>query len=155
MTHSTMFQSFLKQIGAVCVDSIKVDTLIIRPKMRITCRLTRSGPHISRTKSSSPQRSTSNIQTPMSCLPQRCARQLLREPFQRGSIPLFLTPAFSPSRAQCFSTTSPAQSRVGGAAISIPPEVSLSLVDLPKSMSRTRGKDIPTMAAHIKGPKGM
>ncbi|KAJ5899370.1 Ribosomal protein L6 bacterial-type [Penicillium taxi] len=90
----------------------------------------------------------------MSCLSHRCARQLLKEPFQRGSLPLFLTPAFSPARAQCFSTTSPAQSRVGGASISVPPEVSLKLVDLPTSSSRTRGKDVPTVAAHIKGPKG-
>ncbi|KAJ5173323.1 hypothetical protein N7492_005916 [Penicillium capsulatum] len=91
----------------------------------------------------------------MSCLPQRCARQLLREPFQRGSLPLFLTPAFSPARAQCFSTTTPAQSRVGGAAISVPPEVSLDIVDLPKNLSRTRGKDIPKVSAQIKGPRGM
>lgn len=90
----------------------------------------------------------------MSCLPQRCARQLLREPFQRGSLPLFLTPAFSPSRAQ-FSTTSPAQSRIGGSAISVPPEVSLTLIDLPKSLTQGRGKDVPKFAAQIKGPKGM
>ncbi|KAJ5129473.1 uncharacterized protein N7515_005512 [Penicillium bovifimosum] len=86
-------------------------------------------------------------------IPQRCARQLLREPFQRGSLPIFLAPAFSP-RTQCFSTTTPAQSRVGGAAISIPPEVSFNLVDLPAGLSRTRGKDIPKFAAEIKGPKG-
>ncbi|KAJ5168583.1 Ribosomal protein L6 bacterial-type [Penicillium canariense] len=90
----------------------------------------------------------------MFCLPQRCARQLLREPLQRGSLPLFLTPAFSPSRAQCFSTTSPMQSRVGGAAISVPPEVSLNLIDIPKSLTRTRGKDVPKFTAQIKGPKG-
>ncbi|OQD73895.1 hypothetical protein PENDEC_c013G01656 [Penicillium decumbens] len=90
----------------------------------------------------------------MSFLPQRCARQLLREPFQRRSLPLFLTPAFSPSPAQCFSTTSPMKSRVGGAPISVPPEVTLSLVDLPKTLVRARGKDVPKLAAHIKGPKG-
>jgi len=97
------------------------------------------------------QTSTPNI---MSFLPQRCARQLLREPFQRRSLPLFLTPAFSPSPAQCFSTTSPMKSRVGGAPISVPPEVTLSLVDLPKTLVRARGKDVPKLAAHIKGPKG-
>lgn len=91
----------------------------------------------------------------MSCLPQRCARQLLREPFQRGSLPLFLTPAFSPSRTQCFSISSPMQSRVGGAAISVPPEVSLNLVDIPKSATGARGKDVPKFEALIKGPKGM
>lgn len=85
-------------------------------------------------------------------IPQRCARQLLREASQRSSLPIFLAPAFSP---RAFSTTSPAQSRVGGAAISIPPEVSFKLVDLPKSLVRTRGKDIPKYAAEIKGPRGM
>ncbi|KAJ5955884.1 hypothetical protein ACN42_g1209 [Penicillium freii] len=90
----------------------------------------------------------------MSCsIPQRCARQLLREPFQRGPLPIFLAPAFSP-RTQCFSTTSPAQSRVGGAALSIPPEVSFKLIDIPATLSRTRGKDIPKFMAEIKGPKG-
>ncbi|KAJ5991122.1 hypothetical protein N7499_011666 [Penicillium canescens] len=84
-------------------------------------------------------------------IPQRCARQLLREASQRSSLPIFLAPAFSP---RAFSTTSPAQSRVGGAAISIPPEVSFKLVDLPKSLVRTRGKDIPKYAAEIKGPRG-
>ncbi|KAJ5105760.1 Ribosomal protein L6 bacterial-type [Penicillium alfredii] len=87
-------------------------------------------------------------------IPQRCARQLLRAPVQRSSLPLFLTPAFSPARAQCFSTTSPMQSRVGANAITFPSEVSLSFVDLPKPMTRTRGKDIPTHAAKITGPRG-
>jgi hypothetical protein len=85
-------------------------------------------------------------------IPQRCARQLFREISQRSSVPVFLAPAFSP---RAFSTTSPAQSRVGGAAISIPPEVSFKLVDLPKSLIRTRGKDVPKYAAQIKGPRGM
>jgi hypothetical protein len=47
------------------------------------------------------------------------------------------------------------QSRVGGAAISVPPEVSLTLVDIPKSATRVRGKDVPKFTAEIKGPKGM
>lgn len=47
------------------------------------------------------------------------------------------------------------QSRVGGAAISVPPEVSLNLVDIPKTAARARGKDVPKFTAQIKGPKGM
>jgi hypothetical protein len=47
------------------------------------------------------------------------------------------------------------QSRVGGTAISVPPEVSLNLVDIPKSTTRVRGKDVPKFTAEIKGPKGM
>lgn len=47
------------------------------------------------------------------------------------------------------------QSRVGGAAISVPPEVSLNFVDLPKPATAARGKDVPKFEALIKGPKGM
>ena len=104
-------------------------------------------------KIQSPQSSQPQRRAIMS-LPQRCARQLLREPFQRGSLPIFLAPAFSQPRSQCFSTTSPAQSRVGGAPITIPPEVSFKLVDIPETLTRTRGKDIPKFAAEIKGPRG-
>ncbi|KAJ5164421.1 uncharacterized protein N7500_006251 [Penicillium coprophilum] len=35
-----------------------------------------------------------------------------------------------------------------------PPEVSFKLIDLPTTLSRTRGKDIPKVMAEIKGPKG-
>lgn len=121
----------------------------------ITCTLTLIGQKPSATKSrkSATQHSTLTQRATMSAsIPQRCARQLLREASQRSSLPIFLAPAFSP---RAFSTTSPAQSRVGGAAISIPPEVSFKLVDLPKSLVRTRGKDIPKYAAEIKGPRGM
>lgn len=47
------------------------------------------------------------------------------------------------------------QSRVGGTAISVPPEVSFNLVDIPKSATSARGKDVPKFEALIKGPKGM
>lgn len=73
----------------------------------------------------------------------------------RNSLPVFLAPAFShPLRAQCFSTTSSAQSRVGGASISIPPEVSLNFIDLPQAKTRGRAKEIPKTAIEIKGPLG-
>ena len=91
----------------------------------------------------------------MSFLSPHCTREILWKSSQRCSLPLFLTPAFSTSRAQCFSTTIPAHSRIGGAPISVPLEVSLNLVDLPEASVRTRGKDIPKFAAHIKGPKGV
>ncbi|KAL4896163.1 ribosomal protein L6, alpha-beta domain-containing protein [Aspergillus ambiguus] len=88
-------------------------------------------------------------------LTQSCFRQLARSPLRQGPLPVFLAPAFSPfSKAQSFSTTSPTQSRVGGAAISIPPEVSLKFVDLPQTQVRTRSKEIPKTAIEVKGPLG-
>lgn len=51
----------------------------------------------------------------------------------------------------------PTQSRVGRSAIRVPPEVSLDFVDLPESIERSkksRGADIPTTAAVVKGPLG-
>ncbi|KAJ5256489.1 hypothetical protein N7505_011640 [Penicillium chrysogenum] len=35
-----------------------------------------------------------------------------------------------------------------------PPEVSFKLIDIPATLARTRGKDIPKFVAEIKGPKG-
>ncbi|KAL2012305.1 hypothetical protein VTN00DRAFT_5023 [Thermoascus crustaceus] len=92
----------------------------------------------------------------MSCAVSRsCFRQLLRDPVRNTSLPAFLVPAFSqPLRAQCFSTTSPAQSRVGGAPISIPPEVSLKFIDLPQTQVRGRAKETPKTAIEVNGPKG-
>ena len=90
-----------------------------------------------------------------SSIPQSCLRQFSRTSFRQGALPTFLTPAFSlPQRTQCFSTTAPAQSRVGGAAISVPPEVSLNFIDLPQTQVRGRTKEIPKTAIEVKGPLG-
>ncbi|EYE92141.1 mitochondrial 54S ribosomal protein uL6m [Aspergillus ruber CBS 135680] len=92
----------------------------------------------------------------MSCsIPQSCLRQLSRNTLKQGFLPAFTSPAASLSRrTQCFSTTAPAQSRVGGAAISVPPEVSLSFIDLPQTQARGRTKEVPKTAVEIKGPLG-
>ncbi|KAI9046223.1 mitochondrial 54S ribosomal protein uL6m [Aspergillus affinis] len=87
-------------------------------------------------------------------LAQSCFRQLSRSPLKQGSLPVFLAPAFSSQRTQCFSTTSPTQSRVGGAALSIPPEVSLKFVDLPQTQLRGMAKEKPKVAIEVKGPLG-
>ncbi|KAE8132589.1 ribosomal protein L6, alpha-beta domain-containing protein [Aspergillus pseudotamarii] len=88
-------------------------------------------------------------------LTQNCFKQLSRGPLRQGSLPLYLAPAFSyPQRAQPFSTTSPTQSRVGGAPISVPPEVSLKFIDLPQTQVRGLAKDIPKTAIEVKGPLG-
>ncbi|PWY83746.1 60S ribosomal protein L6 [Aspergillus sclerotioniger CBS 115572] len=92
----------------------------------------------------------------MSCsLTQSCFRQLARSPLRQGPLPVFLAPAFShPLRTQPFSTTSPAQSRVGGAAISVPPEVSLKFIDLPQPKTKAKSIDFPNRAIEVKGPLG-
>ncbi|KAK2734347.1 hypothetical protein FQN55_002803 [Onygenales sp. PD_40] len=86
-----------------------------------------------------------------------CYRQLLREPLRTNSLPAFLIPAFSlPPQSRSFSATSPSQSRIGSAALSIPSEVSLKFIDLPitKVPLPGRGKDIPTTAVDVTGPLG-
>lgn len=87
---------------------------------------------------------------------RRCLTRLLRDPARGYSIPTFLVPAFSqPSRAQCFSSTAPAPSRIGGTPISIPPEVTLNLIDLPRTQLRGRAKEAPTTAIEVSGPLGI
>ncbi|KMP01264.1 54S ribosomal protein L6 [Coccidioides immitis RMSCC 2394] len=86
-----------------------------------------------------------------------CYRQLLRESARVNSLPAFLIPAFSlPQRSQTFSTSAATQSRIGSAPISVPPEVSLKFIDLPKSGATTRvtAADTPAMAVEVSGPLG-
>ncbi|KAA8644514.1 hypothetical protein EYZ11_004603 [Aspergillus tanneri] len=91
----------------------------------------------------------------MSCsMTQSCFRQLTRGPWKQGSLPIFLAPAFSLQQTQCFSTTSPTQSRVGGAPLSIPPSVSLKFIDLPQTEVRGKAKERPKSAIEVKGPLG-
>lgn len=94
--------------------------------------------------------------TTMSCAAsQRCLVQLLREPLRQKSVPAFLVPALSqPLRAQCFSTTSAVRSRIGGAPVSVPPEVKLNFIDLPQTQLRGRSKEIPKQAIEVEGPLG-
>ncbi|KAL1955758.1 hypothetical protein VTO42DRAFT_8156 [Malbranchea cinnamomea] len=81
--------------------------------------------------------------------------QLLRESVRVNSLPAFLIPAFAhPNPHQSFSTSAPRQSRIGAAPLSIPPEVSLRFIDLPKVAAKSRTADIPTTAVEVTGPKG-
>ncbi|KAL4885660.1 ribosomal protein L6, alpha-beta domain-containing protein [Aspergillus karnatakaensis] len=85
-----------------------------------------------------------------SFLPQSCFRQLAR-----GSLTKRLPiPPLRAQQTQLFSTTPRAQSRVGGAAISVPPEVSLKFIDLPQTEARGQAKDQPKVAIEIAGPLG-
>ncbi|PGH07793.1 hypothetical protein AJ79_06181 [Helicocarpus griseus UAMH5409] len=85
-----------------------------------------------------------------------CFKQLLRDPLRTNSLPAFLLPAFSLPNRHSFSTSTPAQSRVGSSPLSIPSEVSLKFIDLPvaKNVTVRQGKDIPTTAVEVTGPLG-
>ncbi|KAL4795092.1 ribosomal protein L6, alpha-beta domain-containing protein [Aspergillus venezuelensis] len=81
-------------------------------------------------------------------LSQSCLRQLTRGP-------IFKTTPFSRAQpSQCFSTTPRVQSRIGGAAISIPQEVSLKFIDLPQTQARGSSEIPPKTAIEVTGPLG-
>ncbi|KAL4804363.1 ribosomal protein L6, alpha-beta domain-containing protein [Aspergillus unguis] len=86
-------------------------------------------------------------------LPQTCLRQLARGSLRQRS-PAFPAPLSRSQPTQFFSTTPRAQSRVGGAAISVPPEVSLKFIDLPQTEVRGGSKDQPKTAIEVNGPLG-
>ncbi|KAL4865599.1 hypothetical protein BDV12DRAFT_147706 [Aspergillus spectabilis] len=88
-----------------------------------------------------------------SFLPQSCFRQLARGSLTKKT-PSFPSPLSRSQQTQPFSSTPRAQSRVGGAAISVPPEVSLKFIDLPQVEARGKNKDQPKTAIEIKGPLG-
>ncbi|KAF7511057.1 hypothetical protein GJ744_005288 [Endocarpon pusillum] len=92
----------------------------------------------------------------MSCpAVHRSLRRLVREPQTASLVPVFLLPCLAkPYQARSFSCSAASYSRVGGAAISIPPEVSLRFFDLPKSNVRSRAKDVPVSAVEVAGPLG-
>lgn len=92
----------------------------------------------------------------MSCqIASGSLRRLVRESSTYGSLPVFLLPCLTRShQARTFSSSRASHSRIGSAAIPIPPEVSLRFFDLPKSNVRSRKKDVPVSAVEVAGPLG-
>lgn len=85
---------------------------------------------------------------------RRCARSLLAPSQPKtDSLPLFLLPAFqAPAAARGFASTSPCQSKIGSAPLSIPPGVTFKVI--PPS-ARERGARAQAMSTvQIKGPLG-
>ncbi|KAH7093287.1 mitochondrial 54S ribosomal protein YmL16 [Paraphoma chrysanthemicola] len=85
---------------------------------------------------------------------RRCAQCAARLPIkQSDSIPTFLLPAFARSPAsRSFTTTSPWQSKIGSAPLSVPQGVTLNII-----APSTKGRGTRTQAmstAQIKGPLG-
>jgi len=82
-------------------------------------------------------------------------QKLATENYSSRQIPSFLIPSLVNGQSQrSFSTSRASQSRIGGAAINVPPEVSLRFYDLPKSNVRSRKTDVPTSAVEVVGPLG-
>ncbi|KAJ4295362.1 54S ribosomal protein L6 mitochondrial [Kalmusia sp. IMI 367209] len=85
---------------------------------------------------------------------RRCARSILAPlPPPTDSIPLFLLPAFqAPAAVRSFATTSPCQSKIGSAPLSVPPGVTFTVIP-PSARGRgTRAQAMSTV--QIKGPLG-
>ncbi|PYH44126.1 mitochondrial 54S ribosomal protein uL6m [Aspergillus saccharolyticus JOP 1030-1] len=88
-------------------------------------------------------------------LAQSCLRQFARGSLGAGAAAARSGAAFAlPLRTQSFSTTSPTQSRKGGAPITVPPEVSLKFIDLPVVAARGNAQEAPKVAIEVKGPLG-
>jgi large subunit ribosomal protein L6 len=113
---------------------------------------TKSAASAAEIRSTLQQKSTSSI-TMTSFLSQTCSRQLARGSLPKRS-PTIPAPLSFSQPLRCFSTTLRAQSRVGGAPVSVPPEVSLKFIDLPQVQGRGAGKDQPKVAVEVNGPLG-
>ncbi|OJJ64133.1 hypothetical protein ASPSYDRAFT_84157 [Aspergillus sydowii CBS 593.65] len=88
-----------------------------------------------------------------SFLPQSCVRQLARSPLSKRT-PLYPSSLLRSQPTQYFSTTPRVQSRVGGAPVSVPPEVSLKFIDLPQTTARGTSQDQAKTAIEVTGPLG-
>ncbi|KAL3465941.1 ribosomal protein L6, alpha-beta domain-containing protein [Aspergillus heterothallicus] len=89
-----------------------------------------------------------------SFIPQCCFRQLSRRSLTQGTPGFLGAELIRFQQTQCFSSTPRSQSRIGGAAISIPSEVSLKFIDIPQTSSRSQSKDQPKVAIEVSGPLG-
>lgn len=83
--------------------------------------------------------------------PLKC---LLREAQPTKDISGFLVPAFGNIAIRQFSTSSSRPSRIGMAPISVPPDVNLRIVPLPRGNAKSRHVDTPTSSLEVTGPQG-
>jgi large subunit ribosomal protein L6 len=85
---------------------------------------------------------------------RRCAQSLAKASSQSAdSIPTFLLPAFSrPAACRTFTTTTPCQSKIGSAPLSVPQGVTFQVT---APSAKGRGSRVQAMSTvHIKGPLG-
>ena len=86
----------------------------------------------------------------------RCLRQLTVPSSTVGCLPAFLLPAFSSSPSfRPFSTSTPCASRVGGATLSLPPEVNMTILAPPTPKNKNRvSRTEPVSTVQVEGPLG-
>lgn len=85
---------------------------------------------------------------------RRCVSALKNSRSAETTIPAFLVPAFH-QQTSSFSTSSPCQSKIGSAPLSLPPDVNFHIVEAPilKQGARvSRSQEGATV--HIEGPLG-
>ena len=96
----------------------------------------------------------SSINTMFAPARRRCAQWAAKPSnAQSNSIPTFLLPAFArPAASRAFTTTSPCQSKIGSAPLSVPNGVTFDIV---APSTKGRGTRVQAMSTvHIKGPLG-
>ncbi|KAI7282825.1 hypothetical protein KC345_g3316 [Hortaea werneckii] len=75
-----------------------------------------------------------------------------------AAVPTFLAPAFaraSPAQTSSFSTTSQCRSKIGRAPLSLPPEVTFTVMQMPsKGQGMNISRQEPESVAEITGPRG-
>ena len=86
----------------------------------------------------------------------RCLRQFIVQLSPMGCLPAFLLPAFSCTpNVRPFSTSTPCASRVGGATLSLPPEVNMTVLAPPTPKNKNRvGRSEPVATVQVEGPLG-
>jgi hypothetical protein len=88
---------------------------------------------------------------------KRCASAALNPSPSWIVLPSFLLPAFQSARPsfRTFSTSRPAQSKIGKAPLSVPPEVTFDVIPVPDAKGKPRaGRAQLASTVNIKGPLG-
>lgn len=85
---------------------------------------------------------------------RRCVSALKNSRSAEISIPAFLLPAFH-QQSSSFSTSSPCQSKIGSAPLSLPPDVNFHIVEAPVQKKGARvSRTQEGATVHIEGPLG-
>jgi large subunit ribosomal protein L6 len=85
---------------------------------------------------------------------RRCVSALKNSRSTEISIPAFLLPAFH-QQSSSFSTSSPYQSKIGSAPLSLPPDVNFHIVEAPVQKKGARvSRTQEGATVHIEGPLG-
>lgn len=85
---------------------------------------------------------------------RRCVSALKNSRSAETTIPAFLVPAFH-QQSSSFSTSSPCQSKIGSAPLSLPPDVNFHIIEAPLQKKGARvSRNQEGATVHIEGPLG-